>query len=99
MGVYRISDDAAADLTELTDGMVERGANLDSADRFIDGLLKSFQDLADFPEVGTSRDYLPAEVLAFPHRNQMIFYRKTAEGIEIARVLYGGIDLTRYFGA
>lgn len=99
MGVYRISDDAATDLANLTDGMVERGANLDSADRFIDGLLKSFQDLADFPEVGTSRDYLPVEVLAFPHRNQMIFYRKTAEGIEIARVLYGGSDLMSYFGA
>ena len=97
MGVYRISDEAAANLAELTDGMVARGAGPESADRFVDGLLESFQTLADFPDIGTPRDYLPAPVLAFPHRGYMIYYRKTAEGIEIAQILYGGRDMAAYF--
>ena len=98
MGFYRISDEAAADLAELTDGMIERGASPESADRFVDDLLKSFQSLADFPDVGTSRDYLTTVgLLAFPHRSHMIFYRKIPEGVEIAQVLYGGLDMVAYF--
>ena len=97
MGVYRISDEAAANLAELTDGMMARGASPEGADRFVDGLLESFQTLADFPDIGTPRGYLPALVLAFPHRNHMIYYRKTTEGVEIAQVLYGGRDMTAHF--
>ena len=95
--MYRVADAAATDLAVLTDGLLERGATQASADRFIGALLKSFQTLADFPEVGTPRDYLPAGVLAFPERNHMIFYRRSAEGVEIARVLYGGLDLADFF--
>ena len=97
MGVYRISDETAANLAELTDGMMERGASPESADRFVDGLLESFQNLADFPDIGTPRDYLPASVLAFPYRNHIIYYRKTDEGVEIAQVLYGGRNMEAYF--
>jgi len=97
MGIYRISDAAAADLAELTDGMIERGTSPESADRFVDGLLESFQNLADFPDTGTLRDYLPPGVLTFPHRSHMIFYRKSAEGVEIVQVLYGGMDMDAHF--
>lgn len=98
MGSYSISDIAAADLARLTDGMIERGASVESADRFVDSLLESFQNLADFPDMGTPRDYLPtADVLAFPHQNYMIFYRKAIKSIEIAQILYGGLDMAAYF--
>ncbi len=97
MGDYRVSDAAAADLAELADGMTQRGASLGNADRFVDELLRVFQNLADFPDLGTPRSHLPVGVLALPHRNHLVFYRKTVEGIEISRVLYGRMDLQNFF--
>jgi plasmid stabilization system protein ParE len=47
--------------------------------------------------MGTPRHYLPPGVLALPHQKQMIFYRKTKEGVDIYHVLYGGMDLEAYF--
>ena len=77
--------------------MTQRGASSGNADRFVDELLRVFQNLADFPDLGTPRSYLPVGVLAFPHRNHLVFYRKTVRGIEISRVLYGRMDLHTFF--
>lgn len=98
MGRYTISDDAAANLAQLTDDMRERGASQESADRFVDGLFASFQNLADFPDIGKTRAYLPAGMLALPHDDHMIIFEKTPDGVNILKVLYGGMDLTAYFG-
>lgn len=97
MGRYFITDTAAADLANLWDGHIERGGTEANADRLIDNLFESFQNLADFPDIGTSRDYLTAGSLAFPYREHMIFYRKSAEGVDILHVLYGGMDMAAYF--
>ena len=66
MARYFITDPAAADLAQLWRGHVKRGGTETSADRLIDGLLSSFQTLADFPDVGTPRDYLGAGGAGFP---------------------------------
>lgn len=98
MGRYTISGNAAADLATLWDDYIERGGAETNADRLISSLFENFQNLADFPEIGTRRDYLPAGYLAFPYRDHMIFYRKSAEGVDILQVLHGGMDLAAYFG-
>ena len=97
MARYFVTDSAAADLAQLWQGHIARGGTEANADRLTGGLLRSFQNLADFPDIGTPRDYLTADLLAFPHDNYMIFYRKRSYGVGIARVLYGGMDLERYF--
>lgn len=83
MGRYFITDTAAADLANVWDGHTERGGTEANADRLVGNLFENFQNLADFPDIGTSRDYLPAGSLAFPYREHMIFYRKSAAGIGI----------------
>lgn len=97
MGRYFITDNAAADLANLWDSHIERGGTEANADRLIGNLFENFQGLADFPDIGTPRDYLPAGYLAFPHRGHMIFYRKSVEGVDILQVLYGGRNLAVYF--
>lgn len=97
MGRYFITDTAAADLANLWDGHVERGGTEANADRLIDDLFQNFQNLADFPDIGTSRTYLPAGGLAFPYREYMIFFSGSAEGVDILHVLYGGMDMAAYF--
>ena len=99
MARYTISDKAARDLAELWDYIEAQSGSEIAADRFIDGLLESFSALADFPDMGKPRDYLPEGVLAFPHERYMIFYLKTNEGIAIAHVLYGGRDFMAFFSA
>lgn len=97
MGRYTLSDKAAADLSKIWDGYTERGGSEASANRFIDNLLQSFQNLADFPDMGTPREYLPDEALALPDKGYIICYEKRGYGVEIVQVLYGGMDLESYF--
>lgn len=69
-----------------------------NADLWVLDLFKTFQNLADFPDIGTPRDYLPALALAFPHDNYIIAYRKRDDGhVDILNVVFGGMDLYRYF--
>lgn len=98
MGRYVISDKAAADLTEIWTGHIRRGGTAENANLLIDGLLASFANLGDFPDIGTSRDYLPKDALALPHnKTHMIFYEKIVEGVEIVQVLPSDIDFYTFF--
>lgn len=98
MGYYHITDPAAADLSELWDGYVERGGSETTANGLIDELLTTLQNLADFPDIGTSRYYLKAHELAFPHKQHIIVYEKASnEHINILRIVYGGRDLAALF--
>ena len=56
MGHYTITDNAAADLAALWDSFTERGGAEVNADRLISRLFETFQNLADFPDMGTRRD-------------------------------------------
>jgi toxin ParE1/3/4 len=97
MATYKISDEAARHLAELWDYIKEQSDSDENADRFVDGLFATFDTLAQFPDMGRIRPYLPRPLLAFPHANYMIFYRKVGEDIEIAHVLHGGRDFFSYF--
>ncbi len=97
MGIYSIADSAAADINNLWDEYVERGGSADKADQLIDEFLKNFQNLADFPNIGKPRSYLQAGTFALPYQKYIIFYRKSADGVNIVNVLDGRRDLERYF--
>lgn len=90
---YVVSDKAAADLARIWDRYLERGGSEQSADRLIDELLRIFQNLADFPDIGTRRNYLPEAALALPHKSYIVHYEKREHEVEIVQVLYGRMDL------
>ena len=72
--------------------------SLDRADNFID-TLRDFcmEDLALFPQIGGTRDYLSKDLLAIPFKNHMIYYRCRSEHVEIVRVLHGSRDMGSIF--
>ena len=97
MGDYFVTDEAAADLAKLWDMHTERGGAKANAIQLFDGLLETFQVLADFPNAGTTRPYLQDGVLAMPYRKHMIFYAQRPERVDILHILYGSIDFEAYF--
>ena len=98
MGRYTVSDRAASDLAAIEDGFLERGGAQRNADSLIQSFLDSFQNLADFPEIGTARDYLQEDELAIPHEGYIIVYMKrSAEHVDILHIVWGGMDLYSYF--
>ena len=94
MSDYLIADKAAADLVNIEDSYIERGGSEANATHLIAGLFESFQTIADFPDIGTSRPYLPKTVRALPHGKYIICYQISVDTVEIVQVLYGGMDLS-----
>ena len=56
-----------------------------------------FNQLANFPDMGKSRDELFPGTLSFSAGSHIVFYRKTTNQIEIARVLHKRMDYGKYF--
>jgi len=74
--------------------------NLDAALRVIDAIEVAFGKLAVNPELGVELKELSKSSLqnlrmwVVPRfRNYLIFYRPTANGVEVVRVLHGARDL------
>ena len=64
-----------------------------NADRFLDRIQERCLALADFPQMGTSRDELKAGLRSQPVGNYLIFYFPLEDGVDIVRVLHGSRDI------
>jgi toxin ParE1/3/4 len=69
----------------------------EAADRFIEKLRATCDRLAQSPGLGKNRPELAFGLRSFRVGKYLIFYFTTDDGIEVARVLYGGRDLPRLF--
>ncbi|MGE5608385.1 MAG: type II toxin-antitoxin system RelE/ParE family toxin [Bacillota bacterium] len=86
---------ASLDLSEITDFIARD--NVDAALRFLDEIDNILKKLADFPGLGRSRDELGPGLRSFPAGNYVLFYRVTADVVDLVRVLHGARDLERLF--
>jgi toxin ParE1/3/4 len=89
------SPQARLDLSEIADFIARD--SVDAALRFLDEVDNVLKKLADFPGLGRSRDELGPGLRSFPAGNYVLFYRATAEAIDLVRVLHGARDLDRLF--
>lgn len=55
--------------------------------------------LAETPGMGRVRSELLPNLRSFPISRYLVFYRPSADGIEVVRVLHGARDLPALFGA
>jgi toxin ParE1/3/4 len=96
MSSYRYSSDANSDITKITFYIFD----LDpvAANRFLNSLEKTCEMLSEHPLIGRPRIELGENLRSFPIGNYLIFYTPSADGIDIARVIYGGRDLPSAFG-
>jgi toxin ParE1/3/4 len=67
--------------------------NLRAADAVIDRLTEAFDMLLTMPLAGRIRHEFGKDLRSFPVGNYIIFYKATARGIEIARVMSGRQDI------
>jgi toxin ParE1/3/4 len=103
-GQYRVLPAADQDLDDQA-AYLAADARLELALRFYDAARTTFEHLAAMPGVGerwaSSHPRLAgvrvSRIEGF--ENHLIFYRETAEGIDIIRVLHGARDLDRVLEA
>jgi len=64
-----------------------------NADRFLDRIQERCLALADYPQMGTSREELKAGLRSQPIGNYLIFYFSLEDGVDIVRVIHGSRDI------
>jgi toxin ParE1/3/4 len=64
--------------------------------RYLTQLDQRFAALAETPEMGRSCGEVRPGYRKFPEGRHVIFYRTTADGIEIVRILHEAMDLRRH---
>jgi toxin ParE1/3/4 len=96
MSSYRCSSAANTDIEAIVLHIFD--LNPVAASRFLDSLDQTCELLAGHPMIGRTRPELGENIRSFPLGNYLIFYVPRADGVDIARVIYGGRDLPGAFG-
>jgi toxin ParE1/3/4 len=77
--------------------------NVEKAHQFLDQAEESFRDLERMPLMGSTREFQDSTLTGIRmwrvkgFRNHLIFYRPTAGGVEIIRVLHSARDIAGLF--
>lgn len=95
MSSYRYSADAHADIEEIVLHIFN--LNPVAAHHFLDSLEEKCELLARHPLIGHLRPELGVGLRSFPIANYLVFYTPSADGVDVARVIYGGRDLPTQF--
>lgn len=92
---FDLTGQAQADIQEIWEYFA--GFNEDAAVKLIKELFDKFRILAENSKLGKQRDEILLDLRSFPHKNYIIFYLETPEGIEIYRILHGSRDIDGMF--
>ena len=95
MNRFRVSRQAEQDLEDIWTYLTQIDPL--AADLSLAKVFDKFPMLAQFPEIGKSRNELSKELRSFPVKPYVIFYRWTEEFIEIVRVLHQSRDIENQF--
>jgi toxin ParE1/3/4 len=68
-----------------------------SADKLIEEITSKFSILAQFPEMGRTRNDLLLYLRSFAVKNYLILYQPNAQGVEILRVVHASRDMAKIF--
>lgn len=64
-----------------------------NADRFLDRIHERCLALADFPQIGTNRDKLKADLGSQSLGNYLIFYFSLEYVVDVVRAIHGSRDI------
>lgn len=96
MKKFSITPKARADLKDIS-RYTDKKWRRQQRCNYIKQLKAKFSDLANKPEMGRKRHEIIASPYSYHEGRHVIFYRTTAEGIEILRVLHDSMDFPRHF--
>lgn len=91
MSSYRYSADANADIEGIVLYIFD--LNPVAARHFLDALEEVCELLASHPLLGRLRPEFGEGLRSFPVGSYLVFYIPATDGIDVARVIYGGRDL------
>jgi toxin ParE1/3/4 len=94
--ICRFTPTASRDIERIIDYIAEK-SGYDAADRLLNSINEKCRRLANFPNMGRTRNELAPSLRSFPVDSYLIFYRLTEEGIEILRIASGYQDLKALF--
>lgn len=97
MSFIFVSLQAERDLEAIND-RISAYQSRQSATDFLNKIADKFELLANFPQMGRTRNELIPNLRSFPVEDYLIFYFSMPEGIEIARIVSGYRDLEALFG-
>jgi toxin ParE1/3/4 len=96
--------EATQDLVEIAHHTALSQDSLEAARDFVWMLQETFLLLAENPDLGCRRDEITGagkssmnSLRSFPVNKYVVFYRPTADGVRILRVLYASRDLPFLF--
>ena len=84
---YRLRPAAESDLDDIWDHTAETWGP-DQADVYVRGLVRTFDVLAEFPEIARERVEIDPSVRCHPHRSHLIIYRIEGAWLVILRVVH-----------
>ncbi len=77
--------------------------NIDAADRFLESVQATFQELARMPRMGCARKFSHKRLRNLrsfrvkDFTNYLIFYEPLADGVSVFHILHGARDLEQFF--
>lgn len=92
---YVLSPRAQADLDEIWD-FTEQRWSAAQAERYIRQLWQGIEDVAGDPRRGTPCDDIRPGYFKYGVGSHVLFYRQTAGGIDVVRILHGRMDFDRH---
>ena len=95
MNNYKFSRKAEQDLEDIWVYIAQQ--NQLAADKQIAQILNRLPMLAQFPDMGKTRNDLLQGIKSFPIKPYVIYYSKISDGVEIVRVLHQSRDIENLF--
>ena len=86
MAGYRLSNKALEDLDRLYEYGVET-FGVDQADRYYDGLIVKFQDIADNPQHAVAVEHIYPGLRRSVYNRHSIYYMLASDSVQIIRIL------------
>ncbi|RVU35484.1 type II toxin-antitoxin system RelE/ParE family toxin [Rheinheimera riviphila] len=96
MAEYQLSPLAEADIRAIATSTFTNWGS-DQARTYLESLDRTLLSLAANPGSGRPRDEIHVGAKSFPSGKHVIFYRISASGIEVARVLHQRMDIQTLF--
>jgi len=95
MGSYILTNKAVEDLSQIWDYTVEVWSEK-QADKYYDGLISIFQEIAQNPDLGKKYEGISKQLLGIKANRHIIFFRiVNGNYVEITRILHEEMDLKR----
>ena len=95
MPTYKFSKRSEVDLETIVRHTLDNWGD-EQVTRYIDGLEKRVQSLADAPSLGKLHDDLSIGLRGFVYQSHMIYYVEAEHGITVVRVLHQRMNPPRH---